>query len=175
MASAPAAARGRTLPGRLRPADRRPCRALRRHRRRRRARGGGTLQARRRVPEESTPTPRWRSRPPKRRRTLHQRLRADLGFPDPPEMTNARTPGGEVPGQALLLRLSRPARTWPASASSSRALEPADIGVELTEGDMMDPGSHGLGAGVPPPRRALTSGCSLGGRLMPAARRLACG
>ena len=69
---------------------------------------------------------------------LHQRLRAAWGFPDPPEMTlrqrlTARYRGKrysfgypacpDLTGQRLLFDL----------------LAPAEIGVELTDGDMMEP------------------------------------
>jgi 5-methyltetrahydrofolate--homocysteine methyltransferase len=69
---------------------------------------------------------------------LHRKLRADWGFPDPPDITDqeifsARYHGRrysfgypacpDLAGQRLLFEL----------------LDPRDIGVELTEGDMMDP------------------------------------
>jgi 5-methyltetrahydrofolate--homocysteine methyltransferase len=69
---------------------------------------------------------------------LHRKLRAEWGFPDPPDITDqeifsARYHGRrysfgypacpDLAGQRLLFEL----------------LRPADIGVELTEGDMMDP------------------------------------
>jgi 5-methyltetrahydrofolate--homocysteine methyltransferase len=69
---------------------------------------------------------------------LHRKLRADWGFPDPPEITDqeifsARYHGRrysfgypacpDLAGQRLLFEL----------------LDPRDVGVELTEGDMMDP------------------------------------
>ena len=69
---------------------------------------------------------------------LHRKLRAEWGFPDPPEISDqeifsARYHGRrysfgypacpDLAGQRLLFEL----------------LQPADIGVTLTEGDMMDP------------------------------------
>ncbi len=69
---------------------------------------------------------------------LHQRLRAELGFPDPPEMTPRERLAAKYRGK----RYSFGYPACPDLAGQRRlfaALEPADIGVELTEGDMMDP------------------------------------
>ncbi len=69
---------------------------------------------------------------------LHQRLRADLGFPDPPEMTVRERLAARYRGK----RYSFGYPACPDLAGQRQlfaALEPADIGVELTEGDMMDP------------------------------------
>ena len=69
---------------------------------------------------------------------LHQRLRADLGFPDPPEMTTRERLTAKYRGK----RYSFGYPACPDLAGQRQlfaALQPADIGVELTEGDMMDP------------------------------------
>ncbi len=69
---------------------------------------------------------------------LHQRLRADLGFPDPPEMTTRERLAAKYRGK----RYSFGYPACPDLAGQRQlfaALAPADIGVELTEGDMMDP------------------------------------
>ncbi len=69
---------------------------------------------------------------------LHQRLRSDLGFPDPPEMTTRERLAAKYRGK----RYSFGYPACPDLAGQRQlfaALEPADIGVELTEGDMMDP------------------------------------
>ncbi|MXX74697.1 MAG: hypothetical protein F4Y77_04730 [Holophagales bacterium] len=68
----------------------------------------------------------------------HQRLRAELGFPDPPEMTTRERLAARYRGK----RYSFGYPACPDLAGQRQlfaALEPADIGVELTEGDMMDP------------------------------------
>ena len=69
---------------------------------------------------------------------LHQRLRAELGFPDPPEMTTRERLAAKYRGK----RYSFGYPACPDLAGQRQlfaALQPADIGVELTEGDMMDP------------------------------------
>ncbi len=69
---------------------------------------------------------------------LHQRLRAELGFPDPPEMTPRERLAAKYRGK----RYSFGYPACPDLAGQRqlfKALEPADVGVELTEGDMMDP------------------------------------
>ncbi len=69
---------------------------------------------------------------------LHQRLRSELGFPDPPEMTTRERLAAKYRGK----RYSFGYPACPDLAGQRQlfaALEPADIGVELTEGDMMDP------------------------------------
>ena len=69
---------------------------------------------------------------------LHQRLRAELGFADPPEMTTRERLAAKYRGK----RYSFGYPACPDLAGQRQlfaALEPADIGVELTEGDMMDP------------------------------------
>ncbi|MYG30741.1 MAG: methionine synthase [Holophagales bacterium] len=69
---------------------------------------------------------------------LHQQLRMDLGFPDPPEMTTRERLAAKYRGK----RYSFGYPACPDLAGQRQlfaALEPADIGVELTEGDMMDP------------------------------------
>ena len=69
---------------------------------------------------------------------LHQQLRTDLGFPDPPEMTTRERLAAKYRGK----RYSFGYPACPDLAGQRQlfaALQPADIGVELTEGDMMDP------------------------------------
>ena len=69
---------------------------------------------------------------------LHQRLRAELGFPDPPELTTRERLAAKYRGK----RYSFGYPACPDLAGQRQlfnALKPADIGVELTEGDMMDP------------------------------------
>ncbi len=69
---------------------------------------------------------------------LHQRLRLELGFPDPPEMTPRERLAAKYRGK----RYSFGYPACPDLAGQRQlfaALQPADIGVELTEGDMMDP------------------------------------
>ncbi len=69
---------------------------------------------------------------------LHQRLRAALGFPDPPGMTTRERLAAKYRGK----RYSFGYPACPDLADQRQlfaALAPADIGVELTEGDMMDP------------------------------------
>ena len=69
---------------------------------------------------------------------LHQRLRTDLGFPDPPGMTTRERLAAKYRGK----RYSFGYPACPDLAGQRQlfaALQPADIGVELTEGDMMDP------------------------------------
>jgi 5-methyltetrahydrofolate--homocysteine methyltransferase len=69
---------------------------------------------------------------------LHQRLRSELGFPDPPEMTTRERLAAKYRGK----RYSFGYPACPDLAGQRQlfaALQPADIGVELTEGDMMDP------------------------------------
>ena len=69
---------------------------------------------------------------------LHARLRAEWGFPDPPEMTMkdrfaARYRGKRYSfGYPACPDLDDQAALW-------RLLQPQDIGVELTDGMMMDP------------------------------------
>ncbi len=69
---------------------------------------------------------------------LHARLRAAWGFPDPPEMTmmdrfRAQYRGKRVSfGYPACPDLEDQAKLW-------RLLRPEEIGVELTEGFMMDP------------------------------------
>jgi 5-methyltetrahydrofolate--homocysteine methyltransferase len=69
---------------------------------------------------------------------LHTRLRAAWGFPDPPELAMADRFSARYRGK-------RYSFGYPACPDLEgqralfAALEPADIGVELTEGDMMDP------------------------------------
>ncbi len=69
---------------------------------------------------------------------LHRRLREDWGFPDPPEMTmkerfTSRYRGKRYSfGYPACPRLDDQAGLW-------RLLRPGDIGVELTEGFMMEP------------------------------------
>ncbi len=69
---------------------------------------------------------------------LHQRLRAALGFPDPPGMTARDCLAAKYRGK----RYSFGYPACPDLAGQRQlfaALQPADIGVELTEGDMMSP------------------------------------
>ncbi len=69
---------------------------------------------------------------------LHERLRAGWGFPDPPDL-------GMPQKLAARYRGKRYSFGYPACPDLSfqrqlfAALAPEDIGVELTEGDMMDP------------------------------------
>jgi 5-methyltetrahydrofolate--homocysteine methyltransferase len=69
---------------------------------------------------------------------LHRKLRADWGFPDPPELTPQQIFSARYRGK-------RYSFGYPACPDLEgqralfAALRPADIGVELTEGDMMDP------------------------------------
>ena len=136
---APAAARGRPLYRRLRAAGRRPRRPLRRHRRRRRARRRRTLQEREGEYLKSHAYAALALETAEAAaELLHQRLRAELGFPDPPEMTPRERLAAKYRGK----RYSFGYPACPDLAGQRQlfaALEPADIGVELTEGDMMDP------------------------------------
>ena len=69
---------------------------------------------------------------------LHMRLRAAWGFPDPPEMTTQDRLAARYQGK-------RYSFGYPACPDLTgqrqlfQALRPEEIGVELTEGDMMDP------------------------------------
>jgi len=69
---------------------------------------------------------------------LHRRLREDWGFPDPPEMTMAERFTSRYRGKrysfgyAACPNLDDQQGIW-------RLLSPRDIGVDLTEGMMMDP------------------------------------
>jgi 5-methyltetrahydrofolate--homocysteine methyltransferase len=69
---------------------------------------------------------------------LHRRIREDWGFPDPPSMTmqerfTARYRGKRYSfGYAACPNLEEQTKLW-------RLLRPEDIGVQLTDGLMMDP------------------------------------
>jgi 5-methyltetrahydrofolate--homocysteine methyltransferase len=69
---------------------------------------------------------------------LHRRIREDWGFPDPPEMTMAQRFTSRYRGKRYSLGypacpdLEDQSGIW-------KILKPEDIGVELTEGFMMDP------------------------------------
>jgi len=69
---------------------------------------------------------------------LHRRIREDWGFPDPPEMTMAQRFTSRYRGKRYSFGypacpdLEDQAGLW-------RLLRPEDIGVQLTEGFMMDP------------------------------------
>ncbi|HUP43548.1 MAG TPA: vitamin B12 dependent-methionine synthase activation domain-containing protein, partial [Thermoanaerobaculia bacterium] len=69
---------------------------------------------------------------------VHRRLRALWGFPDPPELAERRLFQARYRGK-------RYSFGYPACPDLEgqralfRALGPEEIGVELTEGDMMDP------------------------------------
>ena len=69
---------------------------------------------------------------------LHRRIREDWGFPDPPEMTMAQRFTSRYRGKRYSFGypacpdLEDQAGLW-------KLLKPEDIGVELTEGFMMDP------------------------------------
>ena len=69
---------------------------------------------------------------------LHRRIREDWGFPDPPEMTMARRFTSRYRGKRYSFGypacpdLEDQAGIW-------KLLKPEEIGVELTEGFMMDP------------------------------------
>ena len=85
---------------------------------------------------------------------LHRKLRADWGFPDPPEISDQDELLGALPRQALQLRLSglpRSRRPTPPvrAAASGRHRRRAHRGRH--------DGSRGdrLGARLPPPRRAV--------------------
>src|SRR3979490_2385957 len=86
---------------------------------------------------------RWRSRRPGAAaggcaRWLHRRIREDWGFPDPPEMTMQERFTSRYRGK-------RYSFGYPACpnledhAGLSKLLRPEEIGVQLTEGFMMDP------------------------------------
>jgi 5-methyltetrahydrofolate--homocysteine methyltransferase len=69
---------------------------------------------------------------------LHERLRAVWGFPDPPELSMQQKLAARYRGK----RYSFGYPACPDLAFQRQlfaALRPEDIGVELTEGDMMDP------------------------------------
>jgi 5-methyltetrahydrofolate--homocysteine methyltransferase len=69
---------------------------------------------------------------------LHHRLREQWGFPDPPETSAQDRFSGRYRGK----RYSFGYPACPDLAGQRQlfeALQPADIGVELTEGDMMNP------------------------------------
>jgi 5-methyltetrahydrofolate--homocysteine methyltransferase len=69
---------------------------------------------------------------------LHRRIREDWGFPDPPEMTMAQRFTSRYRGKRYSFgypacpNLEDQAGMW-------KLLKPEDIGVQLTEGFMMDP------------------------------------
>jgi 5-methyltetrahydrofolate--homocysteine methyltransferase len=69
---------------------------------------------------------------------LHRRIREDWGFPDPPEMTMAQRFTSRYRGKRYSFgypacpELEDQAGIW-------KLLRPEDIGVQLTEGFMMDP------------------------------------
>ena len=69
---------------------------------------------------------------------LHRRIREDWGFPDPPEMTMAQRFTSRYRGK-------RYSSGYPAcpnledQAGIWKLLKPEEIGVQLTEGFMMDP------------------------------------
>jgi len=69
---------------------------------------------------------------------LHRRIREDWGFPDPPEMTMAERFTSRYRGKRYSFgypacpNLEDQAGIW-------KLLEPEEIGVQLTEGFMMDP------------------------------------
>ena len=62
-----------------------------------------------------------------------------LGLPRPSVDDHAGALHIALPGQALQLRLSAPVRIWKISRGIWKLLRPEDIGVQLTEGMMMDP------------------------------------
>jgi 5-methyltetrahydrofolate--homocysteine methyltransferase len=69
---------------------------------------------------------------------LHHHLREQWGFPDPPETSAQDRFSGRYHGK----RYSFGYPACPDLAGQRQlfeALQPADIGVELTEGDMMNP------------------------------------
>ena len=69
---------------------------------------------------------------------LHRRIREDWGFPDPPAMTMQDRFTSQLSRQAVQLRLSGLSRI----SKTRRHLEAAaadEIGVQLTEGIMMEP------------------------------------
>jgi len=69
---------------------------------------------------------------------LHRRIREDWGFPDPPEMTMAQRFTSRYRGKRYSFgypacpNLEDQAELW-------KLLKPEEIGVQLTEGFMMDP------------------------------------
>ena len=79
---------------------------------------------------------------------LHGRIREDWGFPDPPTMTmqerfTSRYRGKRYSfGYSACPNLDDQQPLW-------KLLRPEDIGVQLTEGMMMDPEAS-VSAGVPP-------------------------
>ncbi len=69
---------------------------------------------------------------------LHQRLRQSWGFPDPPEMTMTRRFQADYQG----VRVSFGYPACPNLADQEKLfalLDPSDVGVQLTDGHMMDP------------------------------------
>jgi hypothetical protein len=80
---------------------------------------------------------------------LHRRIREDWGFPDPPEMTMKHRFTSHYRGKRYSFgypacpNLEDQAGIW-------KLLEPEKIGVQLTEGFMMDPGSQRQRAGGVP-------------------------
>ena len=77
-------------------------------------------------------------------------MRAAWGFPDPPELSRKDVFQAHYRGK----RYSFGYPACPDLESQAllfRLLRPEEIGVELTEGFMMEPGGVGVGAGVPPP------------------------
>ncbi len=86
-----------------------------------------------------TPCRRWPSKPPRRPpEWLHRRIREDWGFPDPPTMTMHERFTSSYRGK-------RYSFGYPACPNLDdqqgiwKLLQPDDIGVQLTEGMMMEP------------------------------------
>ena len=82
---------------------------------------------------------RWRRRPPKERAEwLHRRIREDWGFPDPPDTTmqdrfTSRYRGKRYSfGYPACPNMDDQQGIW-------KLLRPEEIGVQLTEGMMMEP------------------------------------
>ena len=88
---------------------------------------------------------------------LHAQLRSMWGFPDAPEMTMLERFRAEYPGK----RYSFGYPACPRLEDQQQlfaALKPEEIGVQLTDGCMMEPEASRLGAGLPPPGRVLLLG-----------------
>ena len=139
----PAAPRGRPVPERLHPGCRgrpaRPSRAVRGDRGRGHPREVGGVEAGRRVLQGARAAGAGdRDRRRLRAEWLHRRIREDWGFPDPPTMTmqerfTSRYRGKRYSfGYPACPNLDDQQGIW-------KLLRPEEIGVQLTEGMMMEP------------------------------------
>ncbi|MEZ5312272.1 MAG: vitamin B12 dependent-methionine synthase activation domain-containing protein [Thermoanaerobaculia bacterium] len=113
-----------------------------------------------------TPSRRWRSRPPRARPSGCTASCGATGASDPPETTAQDRFAARYRGK-------RHSFGYPACPDLAgqralfAALRPEEIGVELTEGDMMDP-SVGLGARSPIPTPATSASRCRANRELPA-------